>query len=66
MRGLFGGRWSGPQFILTHTPPTDETDPSYTLRSGDVRDAVSTAQTSSISASRPDLWMRSLCTSCRS
>jgi len=29
MRGLFGGRWRGPQFILTHTPPTDETDPSY-------------------------------------
>ena len=27
-RGLFG-RWRGPHFILTHTPPTDETDPSY-------------------------------------
>ena len=45
MRGLFGGRWSGPQFILTHTPPTDETDPSYTFLSGDVRDAVATALT---------------------
>ncbi|MGB0095701.1 MAG: dihydrofolate reductase family protein [Solirubrobacteraceae bacterium] len=41
--GLFGGRWSGPQFILTHTPPTDETDPSYTFLSGDVREAVATA-----------------------
>jgi dihydrofolate reductase len=43
MRGLFGGRWSGPLFILTHTPPADETDPSYTFLSGDIRDAVSTA-----------------------
>jgi dihydrofolate reductase len=44
-RGLFDGRWSGPQFILTHTPPTDETDPSHTFLSGDVRDAVATALT---------------------
>jgi hypothetical protein len=25
MRGLFGGRWRGPLFILTHAPPIDET-----------------------------------------
>jgi dihydrofolate reductase len=43
MRKLFGGRWSGPQFILTHTPPTDETDSCYTFLAGDVRDAVATA-----------------------
>ena len=43
MRGLFGGRWSGPQFILTHTPPTDETDPSYKFVAGDVRNALATA-----------------------
>jgi dihydrofolate reductase len=42
-RGLFDGRWSGPHFILTHAPPTDETDPSYIFLSGDVRDAVATA-----------------------
>jgi len=42
-RGLFGGRWKGPQFILTHVPPTDETDPSHTFISGDIRDAVATA-----------------------
>jgi dihydrofolate reductase len=42
-RGLFDGRWSGPHFILTHAPPTDETHPSYTFLSGDVRDAVATA-----------------------
>jgi dihydrofolate reductase len=44
-RGLFDGRWSGPHFILTHTPPTDETHPSYIFISGDVRDAVATALT---------------------
>jgi dihydrofolate reductase len=41
-RGLFG-RWRGPHFILTHTPPTDETEPFYIFLSGDVRDAVATA-----------------------
>jgi len=44
-RGLFEGRWSGPHFILTHTPPTDETHPSYIFISSDVRDAVATAST---------------------
>ena len=39
-RGPFDGR---PHFILTHTPPTDETDPSFTFLSGDVRTAVATA-----------------------
>jgi dihydrofolate reductase len=44
-RGLFEGRWRGPHFILTHTPPTDETHPSYIFLSGDIRDAVATALT---------------------
>jgi hypothetical protein len=39
-RGLFDGRWRGPQFILIHAPPTDETDRSYIFLSGDVRDAL--------------------------
>lgn len=43
MRKLFGGRWSGPQFILTHDPPTDETDPTYTFLSGGIGDAVAAA-----------------------
>lgn len=78
-RGLFDGRWSGPHFILTHTPTTDETDPSYIFLSGDVRDAVATALTAAdgrdvlvlgatllISASGLGSSMRSSCTSCRS
>ena len=44
-RGLFEGRWRGPHFILTHAPPTDESDPSHTFLSGDVRDAVARALT---------------------
>jgi dihydrofolate reductase len=36
----FGGRWRGPIFVLTHTPPDDETDPDYTFISGDIREAV--------------------------
>jgi len=39
----FGGRWSGPIFILTHAPPPDESDPAYTFLSGDIRAAVSAA-----------------------
>ena len=42
-RGLFEGRWSGTHFILTHSPPADETHPSYIFISGDVSDAVATA-----------------------
>jgi len=40
----FGGRWSGPQFVLTHDPPDDEEDESITFISGDIRDAVATAR----------------------
>jgi dihydrofolate reductase len=43
-RGLFGGRWSGPQFVLTHRPPDDEEDPTVTFLSGDIRECVGTAQ----------------------
>jgi dihydrofolate reductase len=39
----FGGRWSGPQFVLTHDPPDDESDPSITFISTDIREAVATA-----------------------
>jgi dihydrofolate reductase len=42
----FGGRWSGPIFVLTHAPPEDEADPDYTFLSGDIRDAVATARAS--------------------
>jgi dihydrofolate reductase len=41
-RGLFEGRWRGTHFILTHTPPTDETHPAYRFLSGDIRDVVAT------------------------
>lgn len=39
----FGGRWSGPEFVLTHRPPSDPVRPSLTFLSGDIRDAVATA-----------------------
>lgn len=38
----FGGRWSGPEFVLTHRPPPDDT--RVTFLSGDVRAAVATAR----------------------
>ena len=36
----FGGRWSGPQLVLTHDPPDDEADPSIVFISGEIADAV--------------------------
>jgi dihydrofolate reductase len=39
----FGGRWSGPIFILTHQPPDEEGDPDYAFLSGDITAAVATA-----------------------
>ncbi|WBQ02573.1 dihydrofolate reductase family protein [Kribbella sp. CA-293567] len=40
---LYGGAFSGAIFVLTHNPPTDETDPAYTFVSGDIRPIVGTA-----------------------
>ena len=39
----YGGRWSGPIFILTHKDPATRPDPSLIYVSGDIRDAVATA-----------------------
>jgi dihydrofolate reductase len=44
-RGLFGGLWIGPHLILTHSPPADETHPSFSFLTGDIREAVATALT---------------------
>jgi dihydrofolate reductase len=41
LREVFGGGWSGPQFVLTHHAP--EADPANIFLSGDIREAVSTA-----------------------
>jgi len=42
--GIYGGRWSGPVFVLTHRPPADPHDPEITFLSGDVADAVDVAR----------------------
>jgi dihydrofolate reductase len=47
MRGdqkVYGGSWSGPQFVLTHRPGDVPADPSVTFLSGSIRDAVGTAR----------------------
>ena len=41
LREVFGGGWSGPQFVLTHKAA--EADPANTFLSGDIRKAVSIA-----------------------
>lgn len=39
----YGGAWSGPEFVLTHRPPSDVGNPLVTFLSGDIRAAVATA-----------------------
>jgi dihydrofolate reductase len=39
-REAFNGAWSGPQFILTHHPPTDEDDETITFLNCDIAEAV--------------------------
>jgi dihydrofolate reductase len=39
----FGGRWSGPEFVLTHRP-TPDPRPGLTFLSEDIRQAVATAR----------------------
>ncbi len=40
---VMGGRWTGPQFVLTHHSPAEEEDPTITFLSGDIHQAVATA-----------------------
>jgi dihydrofolate reductase len=39
----FGGRWSGPEFVLTHRPPADDETREVSFLSGSIAQAVSTA-----------------------
>jgi dihydrofolate reductase len=43
-RKVLGGAWSGPVFVLTHNPPTDEQDPRIEFVSGEIRSAVGRAR----------------------
>ncbi len=42
-RKVYGGAWTGPQFVLTHEAPDAPEDPTITFLSGDIRKAVATA-----------------------
>jgi dihydrofolate reductase len=39
----FGGRWSGPEFVLTHRPPSSAPQGPFRFLAGDIRAATSTA-----------------------
>jgi dihydrofolate reductase len=43
-RGIYGGKWDGPVFVLTHDPPDDPEDPEITFLDGALQDAVATAK----------------------
>jgi len=43
MRKVYGGAWTGPQFVLTHAAPPTPPDKTITFLSGDIRTSVDTA-----------------------
>jgi dihydrofolate reductase len=44
-QGIYGGRWDGPVFVLTHRAADhDVSDPGITLLTSDVDDALGTAR----------------------
>lgn len=47
-RKVFGGAWTGPQFVLTHRPPDFEEDTTITFLSGDIGDAVARAKAAAL------------------
>ncbi len=42
-RKVYGGAWTGPQFVLTHRAHDAPEDPTITFLSGDIHSAVTTA-----------------------
>ena len=42
--GIYGGKWEGPVFVLTHHPPEDSADPGITFLSDGIVSAVATAR----------------------
>jgi dihydrofolate reductase len=43
-RGIYGGKWDGPVFVLTHRAPENPKDPEITFLEGDLEDAAATAK----------------------
>ena len=44
VRGIYGGAWTGPVFVITHRPSDAADDPTVTFLSDGVRSAVATAR----------------------
>ena len=44
VEGIYGGAYSGPVFVLTHTPPDDGAGPRIRFISDGIEEAVATAQ----------------------
>jgi dihydrofolate reductase len=43
-RGIYGGQWEGPVYVLTHRADHDVSDPGITLLVSELEDAVQTAR----------------------
>jgi dihydrofolate reductase len=47
-KGIYGGRWTGPVFVLTHRPQDPSTDPSITFLSDGLERAVGIARDAAV------------------
>jgi dihydrofolate reductase len=43
-RGIYGGHWRGPVFVITHHPPAEPPDPEITFLSDGIDQAIATAR----------------------
>jgi dihydrofolate reductase len=43
-KGIYGGAWTGPVFVLTHDPPDASDDPAISFLSDGIERAVATAR----------------------
>jgi len=43
-RGIYGGNWEGPVFVITHAPPTEPPDPEITFVSDGIEQAITAAR----------------------
>jgi dihydrofolate reductase len=43
-RGIYGGNWKGPVFVLTHEPPAEPPDPEIAFLSDGIEQAIATAR----------------------
>jgi dihydrofolate reductase len=56
VRGIYGGNWSGPVFVLTHRPPDPDSDATVTFLDDPLTEAVAIAMAAAGSAKNLEIF----------